>query len=341
MAGLMILDALQDVSSFAIPTVLALLAAIALEPIARHADRQRVPRSISAVVIVIIAIGFIVALFYYVMPTADDWNRRAPEIMRKLDDVLRNLITRLTDALQGPRFDSDGEEVDPIEQLTASGQSILAGLAVTVPMFLGGVVYAAVLTFFLLRERVLVARWIMALGGTPSRQRALGRTLRDIQSNVSSYLLAILIINTGLGLIATLLFWAFGLPNPFLWGLLMGITNFMPYIGPAIMAVIVFGVGLVTYDQPLQALFPVLALLVLNTVEGQFVTPMLVGRQMRQSALTIFVAITFGAWLWGPAGAILATPVLLVTSAFTRRHRMARHARHDLRQGQPLLRFSR
>lgn len=319
-AGLMSLAALQDISTFAIPTVLGLLAAIALEPVARLGDRLHVPRSLSAALIVFMAITLIVALLYYVTPSADEWNRRAPDILRKLDDLMRNLISRLTEALQGPRFNNDGEEIDPLEQLTASGQSVLAGLALTVPMILGGVLYGAVLTFFLLRERTMVSRWIMALGGTPRRRMALGRTLRDIQHNVSAYLLAILVINTGLGLLATLVFWSFGLPNPFLWGLMMGVLNFMPYIGPAIMAVIIFGVGLVSYDPPLHALFPVLALLVLNTIEGQFVTPMIVGRQMRQSALTVFLAITFGAWLWGAAGAILAMPVLLVVSAFVRRH---------------------
>lgn len=319
MASLMILSTLQDVRSFAIPTVLALLAAIALEPIARHADRMHIPRSISSGIIVIASIAALSALVYYVLPTAEEWNRRAPDVLRKLDDLMRNAISGMTDAIQGPRFNSDGEEIDPIEQLTSSGGSLLAGLALTVPMVLSGAIYAAILTFFMLRERALLARWIMLLGASQRRRRILGRAIRDIQSNVSSYLLAITIINTGLGLVSTLMFWMFGLPNPFLWGLLMGVLNFMPYIGPAIMAVIIFGVGIVTYPQPEAAVFPVLSLLVLNTIEGQFVTPMLVGRQMRQSAMTIFMAITFGAWLWGPAGAILATPVLLVASAFTRR----------------------
>ena len=324
MASLMILSTLQEVRSFAIPTVLALLAAIALEPIARHADRMHIPRSLSAAVIVITSIAAISALVYYVLPTAEEWNRRAPDVLRKLDDLMRNAISGLTDAIQGPRFDSDGEEVDPIEQLTSSSGSLLAGLALTVPMVIGGAIYAAILTFFMLRERALLARWIMLLGASQRRRRALGRAIRDIQSNVSSYLLAITLINTGLGLVATFMFWLFGLPNPFLWGLLMGVLNFMPYIGPAIMAVIIFGVGIVSFPRPEMAFLPVLSLLVLNTVEGQFVTPMLVGRQMRQSAMTIFMAITFGAWLWGPAGALLATPVLLVASAFTRRWKFPR-----------------
>lgn len=321
MASLMILSTLQEVRSFAIPTVLALLAAIALEPVARYADRLHIPRSLSSAVIVATSIATIVALVYYVLPTAEEWNRRAPDVLRKLDDMMRNVISGLTDAVQGPRYDSDGEEIDPIDQLTNSGESVLTGLALTVPMFISGALYAAVLTFFMLRERALLGRWVMLLGATQSRRRTLGRAMRDIQSNVSSYLLAITIINTVLGLLATLMFWLFGLPNPFLWGLLTGVLNFMPYIGPAIMAFIILGVGLVSFPLPQMAFLPVVLLVVLNTVEGQFVTPMLVGRQMRQSAMTIFMAITFGTWLWGPAGALLATPVLLVASAFTRRRK--------------------
>lgn len=318
MAGLMVIAALQEMRTFAIPTVLALLAAVALEPVARAADRINIPRSLSAALIVLASIFGVGALVYFVLPNAEEWNRRAPDILRQFDNLLRNLISGLTDAIQGPQFDSDGEEVDPLEQLATAGQSVLTGLAVSVPVFAGATLYGAGLTFFLLRERALLGRWIIALGANSRRRRALGRAIRDIQSRVSSYLLAITVINTGLGLAATLLFWSFGIPNPFLWGLLTGVLNFMPYIGPAIMAVIIFGVGLVTFDLPQQAVMTLLALLALNTLEGQFITPMLVGRQMRQSALAIFLAITFGAWLWGAAGAILAMPVLLVVSAFTR-----------------------
>lgn len=335
-AGLMILSTLQEVRSFAIPTVLALLAAIALEPIARAADRMHISRSISSAAIVVAAIAAASALVYYVLPTAEEWNRRAPEVLRKLDGIMRNAISDVTDAVQGPTVNDDGEEVDPIEELASSSETLLKGLAVTVPVLISGALYAAILTFFMLRERVLLTRWVMYLGSSQSRRRALGRAIRDIQSNVSSYLLAITIINTCLGLVATLLFWLLGLPNPFLWGFLTGVLNFMPYIGPAIMAFIILGVGLVTYSEPQMSFLSVLAILILNTIEGQFVTPLLVGRQMRQSTMTIFIAIAFGAWLWGPAGALLATPVLLVASAFTRRQRLSRAASRPKRPaGQP------
>ncbi|MFU8862651.1 MAG: AI-2E family transporter [Rhodobacterales bacterium] len=332
-AALMILAALQEMRTFAIPTVLALLAAVALEPVARHADRLNIPRGLSAAMIVTSSILGVLALIYYVLPSAEEWNRRVPDVLRQFDDLLRNLLSGLTDAVQGPQVDSDGEEIDPMEQLSEAGSSILTGLAITVPVFAGATLYGAGLTFFLLRERAMVSRWLMSLGTTSRRQRELGRALRDIQSRVSFYLLSITLINTALGCCAALLFWSLGLPNPFLWGLLTGVLNFMPYIGPAIMAFIILGVGLVTFDEPASAFITVGALVTLNTIEGQFVTPMLVGRQMRQSALAIFLAITFGAWLWGAAGAILATPVLLVASAFIRRRQKAAGASGTNRGG--------
>lgn len=136
-ASLMILAALQEMRTFAIPTVLALLAAVALEPIARHADRLNIPRGVSSALIVTSCIAGVVSLIYYVLPSAEEWNRRVPDILRQLDDLLRNLLSGLTDAVQGPQFDSDGEEIDPLEQLTEASGSVLTGLAITVPVFLG------------------------------------------------------------------------------------------------------------------------------------------------------------------------------------------------------------
>lgn len=93
----------------------------------------------------------------------------------------------------------------------------------------------------------------------------------------------------------------------------------MPFIGTAVMVVVTVGVGLVSFEQPIIAFAPVVVVLVLNTIEGQMVTPMVVGARLRLSALGIFVAIAFGAWLWGAAGALIATPTLIVATAFVAR----------------------
>jgi predicted PurR-regulated permease PerM len=331
-AAILLFGTLRAAQAFAIPTVLALLAAIALEPVARRADRFGLPRTLSAAAIVVTGICALVGLIYYLVPTAEAWNYRLPEVMEKLEHIVRSLMRGFSKAFERTNETTgDDEEGDPIEQIASSGQSILTGIAVSVPALLGGLVYAAILTFFVLKERGLVARLAIRLGATTGQRLVLARSMRDIQERVSGYLLTITLINMGLGLTAALVFWLLELPSPLLWGLLVAALNFMPYIGPAIMAVLVLAVGLVSYDDPATALLPPLALIVLNTIEGQLITPMFVGQQMELPALAIFVAITFGAWLWGPAGAILATPVLIIGSAFVRR--MWPPSRRHMRSG--------
>ncbi len=353
-AAILLFGTLHQAKSFAIPTVLALLAAVALEPLARRADRLGVPRTLSAAGFVTTGILITVGLVYYLLPSAEAWNTRWPEVLEKFDRVMQSLQRGFSRTFEKKEEESEAEEgsgsggddeaegeadSDPIEQLADSGQEMLTDLVISAPSLVAGLLYAAILTFFMLKERGLIARLATSMGSTQGQRLVLARSMRDIQQRVSTYLLTISIINLCLGLVAAAAFWAVGLPTPLLWGLLVAALNFMPYIGPAIMAVVVFGVGLVTYPDPAMALMPVLVVILLNAVEGQLVTPLLVGQRMQMSALSVFVAITFGAWLWGPAGAILATPVLIVLTAFTRRMWPPKHRPllSGAREGQPEL----
>jgi predicted PurR-regulated permease PerM len=208
---------------------------------------------------------------------------------------------------------------DTVSQLVDSGQRLMADFAIGAPGFAVGGIYWAFLTFFLLRDRPRLARRLMGLGTTTSARLALGRAMRDVQADVSRYLLAITVINIGLGLCVAGAFHLIGVPNAALWGMAAALLNYMPFVGTALMVVVTLGVGLTSFEEPVVAFAPVVAVVVLNTIEGQLVTPMLIGARMRMSALGIFVAIAFGAWLWGAAGALIATPTLIVASAFITR----------------------
>jgi predicted PurR-regulated permease PerM len=126
-------------------------------------------------------------------------------------------------------------------------------------------------------------------------------------------------INELHGLATGVAFWWLELPNAPLWGVMVGLLNFMPYIGPLIANVIIIAVGAATYASLTQAIKPVLALLTINIIEGQVVTPMIVGQRTRVGALPVFLALIFGAWLWGALGALVAAPMLIVASTFWRR----------------------
>ena len=133
-----------------------------------------------------------------------------------------------------------------------------------------------------------------------------------MRRNVGRYLLMITSINIGLGLAAGVAFSLLGLPNAPLWGAMIALLNYMPYLGPLIANIVVFAVGFTTFNGVAEAIYPVLALATLNVAEGQAVTPMVIGRRARVGALSVFLALAFGAWLWGALGAFVATPLLIV-----------------------------
>ena len=106
--------------------------------------------------------------------------------------------------------------------------------------------------------------------------------------------------------------WLFGLPSPFLLGLLAMVLNYLPYIGAACMTLILFGIGLVTFPSLGFALVPPAAFVAVATVEGQFITPTVLGHRLTLNPLMVLLALAFWAWLWGPMGAFLAVPLTMV-----------------------------
>lgn len=175
-----------------------------------------------------------------------------------------------------------------------------------------------VVTFFTTLFFVIMARsgfrkyMVNMFGSRDSRLRTL-KILNDIEANLGGYLIVVTAINLSLGIVTTLMAWALGLPSPLIWGALAFTLNYIPYVGPAIMDVLLFGIGLVTYPTLLGALLPPAVFIAITIVEGQFLTPAIVGRQvLNLHPLAIFLGIAFWAWMWGPIGAFLATPILIV-----------------------------
>ncbi len=140
------------------------------------------------------------------------------------------------------------------------------------------------------------------------------RVLNDVDENMSRYFGTFTLINIALGIVATGLAWATGLPNPLLWGVLACVLNYIPYIGPSIVMVTLFVVGLLVHPSLGEAAIAPLVYLAIVAVEGQFLTPTLMGKSLELNPFAVFLAIAFCAWLWGPLGAFLAVPLLMTLS---------------------------
>lgn len=167
--------------------------------------------------------------------------------------------------------------------------------------------------FFVIMGRSGFRKYMVNLfGNRESRLRGL-KILNDIEANLGGYLIVVTAINLSLGVVTVLMAWALDLPAPLIWGALAFTLNYIPYVGPAIMDVLLFGIGLVTYPTLLGALVPPAVFIAITIVEGQFLSPAIIGRRvLNLHPLAVFLSIAFWAWMWGPLGAFLATPILIV-----------------------------
>ncbi|SEA59630.1 AI-2E family transporter [Rubrimonas cliftonensis] len=315
-AVVVVTAALSQARIFAIPTVLAGLVAVSLAPVARACERIGAQRAATAFVLVFGGLGALAAVAYVLAPRFEALASEAPDIVRRLEYIVRRFEAEMAQLGGAP---SSGEGGDESGSLVESGRRLVTDTAMATPALVGAAAYCVFLTFFLLAERSRIARLVLWSAQRTATRRALGRAMRDVRLQVSTYLFAITIVNICLGVATAAAFWALDVPNAMLWGAAMTLFNYMPYLGPVLVNAAVFTVQLTNTLSVDAALAPVAALALLNTIEGYWLTPGLIGRQVKVSALAIFLAIAFGAWLWGAAGALIATPALIFLRAFALR----------------------
>ncbi len=342
-AGVMVVAALDAASLIAVPTLLALLCAIALAPAVRWLEHTGAPASLCAGIVVGgLLVGTAITVYAFA-PSAEVLNTRGPEILREAESRARQIIYDLSPSSNGgsgaeapveserslvtnpgnPPASDTNDEKDPgddaMDKLVDGGQRLLADWAIGAPKVAAGALLWAMLTFFLLRDRVMLARRGLSLISQASTRRAVGRAMRDVRTNVARYLLAITVVNLGLGLVIAIAFHLIGMAHAPLWGVAAALANFMPIVGLAILSVVTLAVGIASFNDPVVALIPFAVLVTLNAIEANVVTPMIIGSRIRIAPIAVFVAIALGAWLWGAAGALIATPALIVATAFVRR----------------------
>ena len=167
------------------------------------------------------------------------------------------------------------------------------------------------LYFFLVGQIELRNHVVSMFGDRDAKLRFL-KIMKDIERNLAGYLTVVTIINAALGVIVAVGAWLIGLPNPAIFGLLAALLNYVPYVGPAVMVVVLFAVGLVTFPSLSHALHRADRLIALTTAEGHFVTPTIVGRRLTLNPLLVFLALAFWTWMWGPFGALLAAPLSII-----------------------------
>jgi predicted PurR-regulated permease PerM len=194
-----------------------------------------------------------------------------------------------------------------------SGNVLTATFSVLTPAVGQLALFAGALLFYLVYQERIRSVLVLLLPGHDARLAAL-RTLTSIDESLTTYFSTYTLVNLCLGVVTSALTYAVGLPNALLWGVLAGVFNYVAYLGPAVVTVTLALVGLVTFPSLASAAIAPLAYVAIVLVEGQFLTPYIMGRRLDLNPLAVFLAISFCIWLWGPVGAFLAVPLLMAAT---------------------------
>jgi predicted PurR-regulated permease PerM len=294
---------------FFLPITMAFIVGTMLSPAASFLERCRIPRAVAAVLLVAAAGAGVAFMVGLIASPAMEWSGKLPELGALLKEKMHvfdrplMLWQQLQSMLGGP---------DTLSTLhMPKFDWVQPTLEFLSPTFAEFLLFVATLILFIASWRELRRALIMNFGERTARLRTL-RMLNEIEEHLGNYLLMVTTINVSVGVVTGLICTLTGMPNPAGLGALAAILNFIPIIGPVAMFAVLVVVGQVAFPSIGAGLLAPALFAAMTFLEGHFLTPMIVGRRLALNALAVFIALAFWTWLWGPMGAFLSSPLLIV-----------------------------
>ena len=304
---------------FLLPVVLAFLLALTLSPIVRFMQKRRVAPPISALFIVLVVLSIFCTGIFFLSGPVTEWVSQAPEISRKIEHklaVLKSPVNAVVTASEQVGNIAESTSAPDVQKVVIQQPGMLSIAAASA---VGGLTTAAVtfvLLLFLLSSGTLFYQKLIGILPTFGDKKRALTIAYDVERDVSRYLLTISLINCGFGAAIAIAMALAGMPNPALWGVAAVLLNFVPYIGALGGIVMVGIVALISFESVGQAVIPPLLYAACAIVEGQFITPILLGRRLELNSVAIFICVALWSWLWGIIGAIIAVPLLVTIKVF-------------------------
>ena len=311
MFALLILFALYFTAEVVLPIIFAIILYLVLQPAMRVAARLRIPKAVAALLIIFVFFGGVGVLGFTLSGPAADWVSKAPESLRRIEQRLfvfkqpmadlQSVSKQVEKIAEGPANDS--------KPVTVTGPGVGSFLFSSTRFMLVGLGTTVVLLFFLLVSGDLFLRRLVEILPTFSNKKQAVEISREIESNISSYLATISLMNLGVGILTGIATYFCGLSDPILWGTVAFLLNFVPILGPLCGAAILLLAGLLTFDPLWQAALPAGIYLLVHTIE-ETITPLMLARRFILNPVLVIISLVFWYWMWGIAGALLAVPLL-------------------------------
>jgi predicted PurR-regulated permease PerM len=311
---LMTLAALYFAKDVILPAVLGFLVALTLGPWVRWLSRRGVPSPLSATAL-ILGFASLIGLGVLVLGgSVASWFDEIPRISFELRDKLRGVtesVAAVQDASKQVEDLAKGGE-DSVNTVVLQQPGLLTAAVSNLASFITSVAAGLILAMFLLSAgNLFYIKIVESFPRFGDKKRAL-KVIYEIERRISRYLVAITCINALLGVAIGCAMYLLGMPYPFVWGLAAFFLNYLPFLGGIIGTLGVGAFAIVHFDSIYYAMLAPIAYQSLTALEGQFLTPILLGARLQLNTVAVFLTVIFWAWLWGIPGALMAVPLLVL-----------------------------
>lgn len=298
-----------------IPVVLSVVLYLLLRPSVRWMQRRRIPEPVGATAsLFIVAVCLAVGILPLIGP-AREWLDHLPEHLQNAEQklkVVRDQVGQFTAVRTRLEELAGAEKNDRPLSVTVEQPELTSGTVMlsTTGNMLGMLVVVIVLTFFLLVSGDQLINNFLSILPTFHEKRQTVELILDVQRGISSYLVTITGINIGLGIAISAALWAMGVPNPAVWGLMTAVFNYVPFVGQGVAGLVIGLVALLSFESVGYALLVPVVFYTIAAIEGNLITPALLGKHMSLNPIMVLLSLLFWGWMWGIAGAAIAVPVL-------------------------------
>lgn len=300
--------ALSITKVIALPVTAGVIFGLVLGPVVDWLVRHGVPQLLAAFLVVLVGVLLLLGSLTVLAVPIATWIDQFPAMLAGLRSKLSGVLVFMDEFKKTAASLSGKSGVE----LNVSQGNPLFDIALGSSTAAGGLlIFVATVYFWLATRRHFKARVLRLCLGHGARRSA-GSFFEEIEVRVARYFGLVTLINLGMGLASMAIAWLAGLPFPVFWGALAFLLNYLAFIGPIIVTVMLFAGALLDAPSLLIAVWPAAAYYVLHLLEGNAITPIFVGRKLTVSPFLVFVGFIFWLWLWGPVGAVLSTPILLV-----------------------------
>jgi predicted PurR-regulated permease PerM len=311
-AVLLVFFTLYFAAALLVPISAAVLLSMLLAPAVQLLERVRVPRMLASAIVVLSVVGLLGAGLIALVGPAKIWVERTAQSLQKLEQRFRATTRSMEDIKKttSQLHETATAAGPPVQEVRVMGPAFGDLLLSATPHVVASMLSTTILVYFLLvTGDVFLRKLVNVIPTFRDKKRAVDIT-RQIEADISFYLLNFTLVNAGLGVAVAIVTALLGLPNPLLWGVLVAVLNFVPYVGSLVSMAMLAMVGLQTFDSVPQALIAPAILAGLVAVSAEVVTPYVLGRGLLLNPVAIFIAIMLWGWLWGIVGVLLAVPLL-------------------------------